>query len=68
MGGPPVVAAETKTRIVASVLAGEVRIAEAARKGEGQRAVDRVGGRLTPSKPAMTASAAGRSGPFWREQ
>jgi len=32
MGRPPVVPAETKTRVVLSVLAGEVSVSEAARK------------------------------------
>ncbi|OKL50981.1 transposase, partial [Bowdeniella nasicola] len=32
MGRPPVFSPETKTRIVLSVLAGEVTVAEAARK------------------------------------
>lgn len=42
MGRPTSILAEKKIRSVLSVLAGEVAIAEAARKEEAQRAVDRA--------------------------
>ncbi len=42
MGRPPVIPAERMTRIVLSVLAGEMTIAETARRVEGVRGVKNV--------------------------
>ncbi len=66
MPRPPVMPAEEKTRIVLSVLAGEVTVAEAARRsmvseqsvGNWKRAFLEAG---------KTSLAAGRSGPSSRE-
>jgi hypothetical protein len=41
MARPPVFPAEEKVRIVLSILAGEITVAEAAAAGEGVRAVGR---------------------------
>lgn len=67
MARPPAVPAEEKTRIVLSVLAGEVTVAEAARRakvseqsvGNWKRAFLEAG---------KTGLAAGKSGPSTREQ
>jgi transposase len=67
MARPPAVPAEEKTRIVLSVLAGEVTVAEAARRakvseqsvGNWKRAFLEAG---------RTGLAAGKSGPSTREQ
>lgn len=56
MGRPPVIPAERKTRIVLSVLAGEMTVAEAARK---EKVSEQSIGRW---KAGKTALAAGRSG------
>jgi transposase len=52
---PPSIPAEKKTRIVMSVLAGEMTMPEAARSRSG-------GGRPTSSRPRKAALAAGKSG------
>ena len=67
MGRPPVIAAETKTRIVLSVLAGEVSIAEAARR---EKVSEQSIGRWKADflQAGKTALAAGRSGPSSREE
>ncbi len=67
MGRPPQIPAEKKTRIVLAVLAGELSIAEAARK---EKVSEQSIGRwksdfLEAGKSALTA---GRSGPSTREQ
>jgi transposase len=66
MGRPPVIPAETKTRIVMSVLAGEMKIAEAARK---EKISEQSIGRWKADflEAGKTALAAGRSGPSTRE-
>lgn len=60
MGRPPSIRVEKKTRIVLSVLAGEVSIAEAAR-GEKVSEQSIAGGRLTSWRRASRARPAGRS-------
>jgi transposase len=67
MGRPPVIPAEQKTRIVLSVLAGEVTIAEAARRNKvSEQSIGRwKADFLEAGKSALTA---GRSGPSTREQ
>ncbi|MBC9955553.1 helix-turn-helix domain-containing protein [Yimella sp. cx-51] len=67
MGRPPVIPAEKKTRIVMSVLAGEMTIAEAARK---EKISEQSIGRWKADflEAGKTALAAGRSGPSTREQ
>lgn len=67
MGRPPVIPAEKKTRIVMSVLAGEMTIAEAARK---ETISEQSIGRWKADflEAGKTALAAGRSGPSTREQ
>jgi transposase len=67
MGRPPGIPAERKTRIVLSVLAGEMSIAEAARK---EKASEQSIGRWKADvlEAGKTALAAGRSGPSTREQ
>ncbi len=67
MGRPPVIPAETKTRIVLSVLAGEMTIAEAARR---EKVSEQSIGRWKADflEAGKTALAAGRSGPSTREQ
>lgn len=67
MGRSPVIPAETKIRIVLSVLAGEVTIAEAARR---EKVSEQSIGRwkadfLEAGKAGLTA---GRAGPSTREQ
>ncbi|WP_062383388.1 helix-turn-helix domain-containing protein [Demequina iriomotensis] len=66
MGRPPQIPAEKKTRIVLAVLAGELSIAEAARK---EKVSEQSIGRwkadfLEAGKSALTT---GRSGPSTRE-
>lgn len=67
MGRPPTIPAEKKTRIVLSVLAGELSIAEAARR---EKVSEQSIGRwkadfLEAGKSAMLS---GRSGPSTREE
>lgn len=67
MGRPPVIPAERKTRIVLSVLAGEMSIAEAARR---EKVSEQSIGRWKADflEVGKTALAAGRSGPSTREE
>ena len=67
MGRPPVIPAERKTRIVLSVLAGEMSIAEAARR---EKVSEQSIGRWKADflEAGKTALAAGRSGPSTREE
>ena len=67
MGRPPVIPAERKTRIVLSVIAGEMSIAEAARR---EKVSEQSIGRWKADflEAGKTALAAGRSGPSTREE
>ena len=67
MGRPPVIPVEQKTRIVLSVLAGEMTIAEAARK---EKVSEQSIGRWKADflEGGKTALAAGRSGSSTRER
>lgn len=67
MGRPPVIPAERKTRIVLSVLGGEMSIAEAARR---EKVSEQSIGRWKADflEAGKTALAAGRSGPSTREE
>ena len=67
MGRPPSIPAEKKTRIVLSVLAGEMSIAEAARK---EKVSGQSIGRWKAEflEAGKTALVAGRSGPSSREE
>lgn len=67
MGRPPVFSPETKSRIVLSVLSGEVSIAEAARK---EKVSEQSIGRRKAEflEAGKTALAAGRSGPSTCEE
>jgi len=67
VGRPPVIPAEQKTRIVLSVLAGEVSIAEAARK---EKVSEQSIGRWKADflEAGRTALASGRTGPSTREE
>ena len=67
MGRPPLIPAEKKTRIVLSVLAGEMSIAEAARK---EKVSEQSIGRWKAEflEAGKTALVAGRSGPSSREE
>jgi transposase len=67
MGRPPTISAETKTRIVLSVLAGEVSIAEAARR---EKISEQSIGRWKADflEAGKTALVAGKSGPSTREE
>jgi transposase len=67
MARPPAVPAEEKTRIVLSVLAGEVTVAEAARRAKvSEQSVGNWKRQfLEAGKTGLTA---GRSGPSTREQ
>ena len=67
MGRPPVIPAEKKTRIVLGVLAGEVSIAEAARK---EKVSEQSIGRWKAEflEAGRTALASGRTRPSSREQ
>lgn len=66
MGRPPVIPAETKTRVVLAVLAGEVSVAEAARKEKlSEQSIHRW--KTDFLEAGKTALAAGRSGPSTRE-
>lgn len=67
MGRPPQIPVEKKTRIVLSVLAGEVSIAEAARlEGVSEQAIGRWKANFLEA--GRTVLAAGKSGPSTREQ
>lgn len=67
MGRPPVIPAEKKTRIVLSVLAGEMSIVEAARK---EKVSEQSIGRWKAEflEAGRTALASGRTGPSTREE
>lgn len=67
MGRPPKVSPETKTRIVLAVLAGEVSVAEAARK---EKVSEQLIGRWRAEflEAGGSAMAIGRSGPSAREE
>jgi len=66
MGRPPVFSPETKTRIVLSVLSGEVSVAEAARKEKvSEQSIGRW--KVEFLEAGKTALAAGKSGPSTRE-
>ena len=66
MGRPPVIAPETKTRIVLGVLAGEVSVAEAARKEKvSEQSIHRWKADFVEA--GKTALTAGRTGPSTRE-
>ena len=67
MSGPPVMPAEKKIRIVLSIIAGEIRIAEAARK---EWVSEQSTGRWKAEflKAGKTALIAGRTGPSSREE
>ena len=67
MGRPPVIPADQKARIVMSVLAGEMTVAEAARR---EKVSEQSIGRWKADflEAGKTALAAGRSGPSTREQ
>jgi len=67
MGRPPVISPEKKTRIVLAVLAGEVSIAEAARKEKvSEQSIGRWKAEFIEAGKA--ALIAGRTGPSSREQ
>jgi len=64
---PPVIPAEKKARIVLSVIAGELSVAEAARREKvSEQSVGRW--RADFLEAGKTALAAGRSGPSTREE
>jgi len=67
MGRPPQIPAEKKTRIVLAVLAGELSIAEAARK---EKVSEQSIGRWKADflEAGKSALVSGRSGPSSREQ
>ena len=67
MGRPPKFPPETKTRIVLSVLAGEVSVAEAARK---EKVSEQSIGRWKAEflEAGRTAMSSGRTGPSTREE
>ncbi len=67
MGRPPSIPAEKKTRIVLSVIAGELTIAEAARR---EKVSEQSIGRWKADflEAGKTALAAGKSGPSTREE
>ena len=66
MGRPPSIPVEKKTRVVLSVLAGEMSLAEAARR---ERVSEQSIGRWKADflEAGKTALAAGKSGPSSRE-
>jgi transposase len=67
MGRPPSIPAEKKTRIVLSVLAGEITIAEAAHRDKvSEQSIGRW--KADFLEAGKTALAAGRSGPSSREE
>lgn len=67
MGRPPVIPAELKARIVLGVIAGEMTIAEAARR---EKVSEQSIGRWKADflEAGKTALAAGRNGPSTGEQ
>ena len=67
MGRPPVIPVEKKTRIVLSILAGEMTIAEAARR---EKVSEQSIGRWKADflEAGKTSLAAGKNGPSTREQ
>jgi len=67
MGRPPQIPVEKKTRIVLSVIAGEMTIADAARR---EKVSEQSIGRWKAEflEAGKTALAAGRSGPTSREE
>ena len=67
MARPPMIPPEKKTRIVLAILAGEVSIAEAARK---EKVSEQSIGRWKAEfiEAGRTALVAGRSGPSSREE
>ena len=66
MGRPPVIPSEQKTRIVLSILAREVSIAETARRGKvSEASIGRWKADFVET--GKTALTAGRSGPSTRE-
>ncbi len=67
MGRPPMISPEKKTRIVLAILAGEMSMAEAARK---EKVSEQSIGRWKAEfiEAGRTALVAGRSGPSSREQ
>ena len=67
MGRPPMFPAEVKTRIVLSILAGELSVAQAARQ---EKVSEQSIGRWKAEflEGGRTALLAGRSGPSTREQ
>ena len=67
MGRPPVIPVEKKTRIVLSILAGEVSIVDAARR---EKVSEQSIGRWKAEflEGGKTALAAGKSGPSSREE
>lgn len=67
MGRPPVIPAEQKARIVMSVIAGELSVAEAARR---EKVSEQSIGRWKADflEAGKTALAAGKFGPSTREQ
>jgi transposase len=67
MGRPPVIPPEKKTRIVLAVLAGELSIAEAARKEQvSEQSISRWKAEFVEA--GKTAMVAGRTGPSTREE
>lgn len=67
MGRPPQIPVEKKTRIVLSVLAGEITIAEAARREKvSEQSIGRW--KLDFLEGGKSALIAGKSGPFSREE
>ncbi|WP_447949795.1 transposase [Microbacterium aurum] len=66
MGRPPVIPVEKKTRIVLSILAGEVSIAEAARREVSEQSIGRW--KADFLEAGKTGLAAGKSGLSTREQ
>jgi|SRR5215207_6110043 len=66
MGRAPVIPPEKKTRIVLAVLAGEISIAEAARKEQvSEQSISRWKAEFVEA--GTTALAAGKTGPSTRE-
>jgi transposase len=67
MARPPMIPAEKKTRIVLAILAGEMSIAEAARKEQvSEQSIGRWKAEFIEA--GRTALVAGRSGPSSREE
>ena len=67
MGRPPSISVEKKTRIVMSVISGEISVAEAARR---ERVSEQSIGRWKADflEAGKTALVAGKSGPSTREE